>query len=53
MGRLILVLIVIALVAGLWARSAMAEKRRRKLVQTELDKNPERPQPTLDPTDDA
>jgi hypothetical protein len=51
MGRAIVFLIV-ALLVGLWARSALQERRRR-LAQSELNKHPERLDQMLDPTDDA
>lgn len=53
MGRFIIILAVIALIVGLWARSAMAEKRRQKEAKPEINKHPERLNESLDPTDDA
>jgi hypothetical protein len=42
-----------ALIVGLWARSAFAEKRRQKDDARDLNKHPERKDQMLDPTDDA
>jgi hypothetical protein len=53
MGRLIIIFIVVALILGLWARAAMAEKRRQKEEKPEINKHPERLDESLDPTDDA
>jgi hypothetical protein len=50
MGRLIVIILIGALLAGLVARSMM---RRRKSARSELNKHPERLDQMLDPTDDA
>ena len=53
MGRVIIFMLIAGVLAGLWARSALKE-RRRQLAQTpELNKHPERLDQMLDPTDDA
>lgn len=57
MGRMFLFILIGAVVVGLWARSAFAEKRKaeraRRDEPTELNKHPERLEQNLDPTDDA
>ena len=64
MGRVILILVLGAVLVGLWARSgskrknAAAEKsaahtKRPEDEPTELNKHPERLEQNLDPTDDA
>lgn len=53
MGRVILIIVIAAVIAGLWARSAFAEKRRQKEAKPEINKHPERLDQMLDPTDDA
>ena len=53
MGRVILFIVIAAVLAGLWARSAFAEKRRQKEEPPEINKHPERLDQSLDPTDDA
>ena len=53
MGRVILFIAIGAVIFGLWARSAFAEKKRQKNEPTELNKHPERLEQDLDPTDDA
>jgi hypothetical protein len=53
MGRAILFVFIAAVIAGLWARSAFAEKRRQKEEPPEVNKHPERFEESLDPTDDA
>jgi hypothetical protein len=53
MGRVILFILIVAAVAGLWARSALKEKRRQLAQMPELNKHPERLDQMLDPTDDA
>jgi hypothetical protein len=53
MGRFILISLGVALLVGLWARAAFAEKRKQKEEPTELNKHPERLDQSLDPTDDA
>ena len=63
MGRIILFLVIGAVIAGLWARSALIEKekvekkkaeaKRPEDEPTELNKHPERLEQNLDPTDDA
>jgi hypothetical protein len=53
MGRALIFMLIAALLAGLWARSALQEKRRRQAQMPELNKHPERLDQMLDPTDDA
>lgn len=53
MGRVIVFVVIGAVIIGLWARSAFAEKKRQKDEPTELNKHPERLDQNLDPTDDA
>ena len=53
MGRVALFIIIGAVLASLWARSAFAEKRRLKEEKPEINKHPERLDQMLDPTDDA
>jgi hypothetical protein len=67
MGRIVLFIVIGAVLAGLWARSALVEKKkaekkkaqdqekmdREKNAPTELNKHPERLEQNLDPTDDA
>jgi hypothetical protein len=53
MGRVILFIVIGAVIVGLWARSAFAEKKKQKDEPTELNKHPERLDQSLDPTDDA
>jgi hypothetical protein len=45
--------LIAAVLIGLWARSAFAEKKKQKEEPTELNKHPERLDQMLDPTDDA
>jgi len=52
-GRIIIFILIGAVIVGLWARSAFAEKKRQKEEPTELNKHPERLEQNLDPTDDA
>ena len=56
MGRVILFVVIGAVIIGLWARSALFEKKRaeeekQKDEPTELNKHPERLE--QNPTDDA
>jgi hypothetical protein len=58
MGRVILFVIIGAVIVGLWARSALIEKKKAEEKRpedepTELNKHPERLEQNLDPTDDA
>lgn len=53
MGKIILFILIGAVVVGLWARSAFAEKKRQKEEPTELNKHPERLEQNLDSSDDA
>jgi len=53
MGRIVIFILIAAVIIGLWARSALAEKKRQKEAPTELNKHPERLEQNLDPTDDA
>jgi hypothetical protein len=63
MGRLLLFAAIGALLIGLWARSALVEKKKAQQQKTgkkeqedepsELNKHPERLDQMLDPTDDA
>jgi hypothetical protein len=53
MGRVFLFILIGAVIVGLWARAAFAEKRRQKEETPELNKHPERLDQMLDPTDDA
>ena len=53
MGRVILFIVIGAVIVGLWARVAFAEKKKQKEEPTELNKHPERLNQSLDPTDDA
>ena len=63
MGLIILFVFIGAVIAGLWARSALIEKKRAEKKKagekrpedepTELNKHPERLEQNLDPTDDA
>lgn len=58
MGRIALFALIAAVLLGLWARSALLEKKkadkiRRKDQPSELNKHPERLDQMLDPTDDA
>jgi len=53
MGRVILFIVIAAVIAGLWARSALREKRRQQEEKAAIDKHPERLDQMLDPTDDA
>lgn len=58
MGRVILFVIIGAVIVGLWARSALIEKKKSEGKRpedepTELNKHPERLEQNLDPTDDA
>ncbi len=53
MGRVILFAAIGAVIIGLWARAAFAEKKKQKDEPTELNKHPERLEQNLDPTDDA
>lgn len=61
--RIALFILIGAVIAGLWARSAFAEKKRaqgkmdeerkRRDDAPEINKHPERKEQMLDPTDDA
>ena len=55
--RVVLFILIGAVIAGLWARSALAEKKKaekRSQDDTpEINKHPERLDQSLDPTDDA
>lgn len=58
MGRIALFALICAVLLGLWARSALPEKKRAERLRqknepTELNKHPERLDQMLDPTDDA
>ena len=53
MGRAILFMLFAGVLAGLWARSALKEKRRQQAQLPEINKHPERLDQMLDPTDDA
>ena len=58
MGRIILFGIIGAVIIGLWARSALIEKKKAEKQKahdepSELNKHPERLEQNLDPTDDA
>lgn len=58
MGRVILFVIIGAVIVGLWARSALIEKKKAEAKRpedepTELNKHPERLEQNLDPSDDA
>lgn len=53
MGRIILFVVIGAVIVGLWARSAFAEKKKQKDEPTELNKHPERLEENLDRSDDA
>jgi hypothetical protein len=50
--RIALFILIGAVIAGLWARSAFAEKRKQEDAP-EINKHPERKEEMLDPTDDA
>jgi hypothetical protein len=62
-GRIIVFILIAAVIIGVWARSALAGKKRRELVEQkedqkendvpEINKHPERLNQMLDPTDDA
>lgn len=56
--RIVLFILIGAVIAGLWARSAfaekkMAEKKKQQDEPPEINKHPERKEQMLDPTDDA
>lgn len=56
--RTILFLLIGAVIVGLWARSAfaekkLAEKRKQQEETPEINRHPERKEQMLDPTDDA
>jgi hypothetical protein len=51
MGKVIILIVLGVLVAGIVARSAL--RKRRAKATTELNKHPERLDEMLDPTDDA
>ena len=51
--RIALFILIGAVIAGLWARSAFAEKKRQSEEPPEINKHPERKEQMLDPTDDA
>ena len=51
--RSALFVLIGAVIAGLWARSAFAEKKRQREEPPEINKHPERKEQMLDPTDDA
>jgi hypothetical protein len=51
--RIALFVLIGAVIAGLWARSAFAEKKRQEEEPPEINKHPERKEQMLDPTDDA
>lgn len=56
--RIALFILIGAVIAGLWARSALAEKkkaekRKQQDEPPEINKHPERKEQMLDPTDDA
>jgi hypothetical protein len=53
MGRVIIFSLIAVVIVGLWARSALREKRRQQAQTPELNKHPERLDQMLDPTDDA
>ncbi|HUQ09878.1 MAG TPA: hypothetical protein VM146_06135 [Steroidobacteraceae bacterium] len=63
MGRMLLIVLIGAVIVGLWARSAFSEKKKSEPEKpapdqktnepTELNKHPERLDQMLDPTDDA
>jgi hypothetical protein len=65
-GRIIVFILIAAVIIGIWARSALAGKRREKEALKEelkenqkendlpeINKHPERLNQMLDPTDDA
>ena len=54
MSRVILFIVIGLVLVGLWARSALVEKKKQQSAgPTELNKHPERLEQSLDPTDDA
>ena len=53
MGRIIIVLLILALIIGVFARSALRARRKNADATPELHKHPERLDQNLDPTDDA
>ena len=53
MSRVILFFLIGAVIVGLWARSALIERRRQLAEKPEINKHPERLDQMLDPTDDA
>ena len=53
MGRIIVVILVVGLIVGVFARTALRNRRKNADTTPELHKHPERLNQNLDPTDDS